>query len=205
MMSDQAVETVFVVDDDGPFRDSLKVLFESVGLEVREFAEAQSFLDEVSLNESGCIVLDIRMPGMSGLELQQVLNDRGNEIPIVFMTGHGDIEMAVSAMKDGAIDFLTKPFSHQDLLDRVHRALREGAEVRDQYHEKEALEERLDSLTPREREVLELVVTGAANKVMANRLDVSQRTVEIHRAAVMKKMDADSLADLVRMAVALGL
>ncbi|HVS14119.1 MAG TPA: response regulator [Thermoanaerobaculia bacterium] len=195
--------TVFVVDDDDDFRDSVSMLCESVGLRVESFSSASEFLDGASPDRRGCLVLDIRMPGMSGLELQRELVERGASWPILFMTGHGDVPMAVTALKAGAFDFLTKPFSHQDLLDRIHSALRFAEEERSREVRREELVERFATLTPREREVMELVVQGLANKVVANRLGISQRTVEIHRAQVMEKMAAESLADLVRMAVIL--
>lgn len=201
MTEEQA--TVFIVDDDDGFRDSLQMLCSSVGLSVECFSSATDFLEGVDSERSGCLVLDIRMPGMSGLELQRELGARGNAWPIIFMTGHGDVPMAVAALKAGAYDFLTKPFPQQELLDRIHAALRVDADGRSRDGRVELLSERHDQLTPREREVMDLVVQGLANKVVANRLGISQRTVEIHRAQVMEKMQADSLAHLVRMAVAL--
>jgi FixJ family two-component response regulator len=195
--------TVFIVDDDDDFRDSLQMLCTSVGLSVECFSSAREFLDQIAPDRAGCLVLDIRMPGMSGLELQRELTNRGSQWPILFMTGHGDVPMAVTALKAGAYDFLTKPFPHQELLDRIHAALRAGAESRCRGEGVELIGERLEQVTPREREVMDLVVQGLANKVVASRLGISQRTVEIHRAQVMEKMQADSLAHLVRMAVAL--
>lgn len=192
-------QTVFVVDDDDAFRDSLEVLFESVGLEVETFDSAAVFLDRLDPERRGCLVLDVRMPGMSGLELQAQLNERGVHLPTIFITGHGDVPMAVRAMKSGAVDFLTKPFSHQELLDLVQSALKGEAEGREREDERRTILDRLRRLTPREEEVMELVVEGHANKVIAHRLDISQRTVEIHRSQVMKKMEAASLAELVRM------
>lgn len=194
-------QTVFIVDDDDAFRDSLEVLFESVGIENRGFASANEFLAAGVETGGGCLVLDIRMPGMSGLDLQAELNRRGARLPILFMTGHGDVPMAVRAMKAGAMDFLTKPFSHQELLDRVQAALKSEADDRERATEAGELSKRHARLTPREGEVFELVVAGLANKVIANRLGISQRTVEIHRAQVMAKMKAGSLAELVRMAI----
>jgi FixJ family two-component response regulator len=171
----------------------------SVGLAAQTAASAQDFLATFNADNPGCLVLDVRMPGMSGLELQQQLNLRGAMIPVIFITGHGDIPMAVEAMQHGAFDFLPKPFRDQDLIDRVQRALERDAENRGKTHQKDQIRARFDSLTPREREVLELVTQGKANKVMAGDLGVSQRTVEIHRARVMEKMEARSLAELVRM------
>jgi RNA polymerase sigma factor (sigma-70 family) len=175
-----------------------------VNLPVTVYASAQEFLPEYSVNQPGCLVVDVRMPGMSGLELQQQLNVRGAMIPVIFITGHGDISMAVDAMQHGAFDFLPKPFRDQDLLDRVQRALDKDAHNRRSIGATEELRQRLDSLTPREREVLALVTSGKPNKVVAADLGVSQRTVEIHRARVMEKMQADSLAQLVRMTLEIG-
>jgi RNA polymerase sigma factor (sigma-70 family) len=191
--------TVFVIDDDEAVRDSLRLLLKSVGLPVRTCASAQEFLPDYDTRQPGCLVLDIRMPGMSGLELQQQLNVRGATIPVVFVTGHGDIPMAVEAMQHGAFDFLQKPFRDQDLIDRVQRALERDAAIRAQLQAADRIREHIASLTPREREVLDLVAAGKPNKVMAADLGVSQRTIEIHRARVMEKMQARSLAQLVRM------
>ncbi|HTT05767.1 MAG TPA: response regulator transcription factor [Steroidobacteraceae bacterium] len=193
------VATVFVIDDDEAVRNSLRLLLKSVGLAVRTFASAQEFLPTYAADQPGCLILDIRMPGMSGLELQQQLNLRGATIPVVFITGHGDIPMAVEAMQHGAFDFLQKPFRDQDLIDRVQRALERDASIRAQLRSTDQIREHLASLTPREREVLDLVTAGKPNKVMAGDLGVSQRTIEIHRARVMEKMHARSLAQLVRM------
>jgi two-component system, LuxR family, response regulator FixJ len=187
---------VIVVDDDEAVRSSTRLLLKSVGLPAVTYSSAQEFLDNYDPQQPGCVVLDVRMPGMSGLELQQFLNLRGAVIPVIFITGHGDIPMAVEAMQQGAFDFLQKPFRDQDLLDRVQRALEKD---RGQLREKNRIQERRDSLTPREREILDLMTRGKPNKVMAADLGVSQRTVEIHRARVMEKMGASSLAQLVRM------
>ena len=191
--------TVFVVDDDDAVRNSLRLLIKSVGLPVVLYASAQEFLAAYHDGDPGCLVLDIRMPGMSGLDLQRHLSLRGAIIPIVFVTGHGDVPMAVEAMQHGAFDFLQKPFRDQDLIDRVQRAFESDSENRRALGERERIRERLESLTAREREVLALVTSGKANKVIATDLDVSPRTVEIHRARVMEKMQAPSLAALVRM------
>jgi FixJ family two-component response regulator len=187
------------VDDDEAVRSSTKLLLKSVGLPAVTFASAQEFLDNYDPVQPGCVVLDVRMPLMSGLELQQLLNMRGAIIPVIFITGHGDIPMAVEAMQHGAFDFLQKPFRDQDLLDRVQKALEKDRVNRVQLREKTRIQERRESLTPREREILELMTRGKPNKVMAADLGVSQRTVEIHRARVMEKMGASSLAQLVRM------
>jgi two-component system, LuxR family, response regulator FixJ len=191
--------TVYIVDDDDAVRSSLRLLMKSVGLQAQTAASAQDFLASFNADNPGCLVLDVRMPGMSGLELQQHLNLRGAMIPVIFITGHGDIPMAVEAMQHGAFDFLPKPFRDQDLIDRVQRALQHDGDNRGKTHHKDVIRARFDSLTPREREVLELVTQGKANKVMAGDLGVSQRTVEIHRARVMEKMEARSLAELVKM------
>jgi FixJ family two-component response regulator len=193
--------TVFVVDDDEAVRTSLRLLLKSVGLPVETYAAAQEFLDQFDPDRAGCLVLDIRMPGISGLELQQHLNDRHSIMPIVFITGHGDVPMAVEAMQAGAVDFIQKPFRDQDLIDRINRALEKDREMRSQLRERDEIRRRMSQLTPREREVLELVTQGKANKVIAGDLNVSQRTVEIHRARVMEKMGANSLAHLVRMVI----
>ncbi len=190
---------VFVVDDDEGVRNSLRFLLKSVGLETRALGSADEFLAAYQPGQPGCLVLDVRMPGMSGLELQQQLNLRGAVIPVIFITGHGDIPMAVEAMQQGACDFLQKPFRDQDLIDRIQRALERDARSRAALAQHARIRERLESLTPREREVLALMARGKPNKVMAAELGVSQRTVEIHRARVMEKSGAASLAQLVRM------
>jgi FixJ family two-component response regulator len=191
--------TIYVVDDDEGVRNSLRFLLKSVGLATRTLASAREFLETYKPGQPGCVVLDVRMPGMSGLELQQQLNVRGAIIPVIFITGHGDIPMAVEAMQHGAFDFLQKPFRDQDLIDRIQRALERDARNRTTLAQHDRIRERFDSLTPREREVLTLMASGKPNKVMAADLGVSQRTVEIHRARVMEKTGATSLAQLVRM------
>ncbi|MCC7200989.1 MAG: response regulator transcription factor, partial [Gammaproteobacteria bacterium] len=171
------------------------------GLPVETFASAQEFLDQFDGDRPGCLVLDIRMPGMSGLDLQQKLNAVHSITPIVFITGHGDVLMAVEAMQAGAVDFIQKPFRDQDLIDRINRALDTDRANRAELRERDEIRRRMGQLTPREREVLDLVTQGKANKVIAGDLNVSQRTVEIHRARVMEKMGASSLAHLVRMVI----
>jgi len=190
---------IIVVDDDSGVRNAMRSLLKSVGLESALYASAQEFLAAYQPSQPGVLVLDIRMPGMSGLELQQHLNLRGAVIPVIFMTGHGDIPMAVEAMQHGAFDFLQKPFRDQDLLDRIQRAIAKDIEQRQSLGEHERIKVRLESLTAREREVLDLMTQGKQNKVIAQDLGVSPRTVEIHRARVMEKMDAQSVAQLVRM------
>lgn len=190
---------VFIVDDDEAVRSSLRLLLKSVGLVPSALASAREFLDKYDPAQPGCLVLDVRMPQMSGLELQEQLNLKGAVLPVIFITGHGDVPMAVEAMQAGAFDFLQKPFRDQDLIDRIQRALDKDRTNRAALNERTFIRERLQSLTPREREVLAMVTSGKANKIMAADLGVSQRTVEIHRARVMEKMNAASLAQLVRM------
>ena len=194
---------VFIVDDDDAVRKSLQLLFKTVGVEAVGFASGDDFLHAFDNDWQGCIVLDIRMPGTSGLEVQKILKERGCSQPIIFITGHGDVPMAVEAMQSGAFDFVQKPFRDQELMDRVQQALSFNAEHQEESGHKQLAAERLATLTPRETEVMECVVKGLANKVIAMDLDVSQRTVEIHRARVMEKMHARSLAELVRMAMLL--
>jgi len=194
---------VYVVDDDEAVRDSLKLLLESVDLPCQTFGSAMEFLESHDAEQHSCLVADIRMPGMSGLDLQAELNRRASTIPILFITGHGDVPMAVDAMKSGALDFIQKPFRDQDLLDRIHQALERDDRSREDNRETAELRGRAARLTARETEVMHRVVKGQANKVIALDLGVSQRTVEIHRARVMQKMGARSLADLVRMAAKL--
>jgi two-component system, LuxR family, response regulator FixJ len=190
---------ICVVDDDAAARSSLRLLLKSLGLAATSYDSAAAFLADYDPEQPGCLLLDIRMPGMSGLELQQQLNQRGTLAPIIFITGHGDVAMAVEAMRRGAFDFLQKPFRDQELLDRVQRALARDRSMREQLRGPEALRRRLDSLTAREQDVLDLVASGAPNKIIAHKLGISQRTVEIHRGRVMEKMSADSLAQLVHM------
>jgi len=189
---------IFVVDDDEAVRLSTEMLIRSMGLHVESFEAAAEFLEDFDPQQPGCLILDIRMPGMSGLELQEHLNEIGATIPVVFVTGHGDVPMAVNAMKAGAVDFIQKPFRDQELIDRVHAALDRDSESRLESQVQEKIQERVDLLTSREFEVMELVVEGQANKEIAFDLGLSPRTVEIHRARVMSKMTAESLPDLVR-------
>jgi two-component system, LuxR family, response regulator FixJ len=196
--------TIYIVDDDEAVRNSLRFLLKSVGHTCQTLASANEFLETYQPKHQGCLILDVRMPGMSGLELQQQLNLRGAIIPVIFITGHGDVPMAVEAMQHGAADFLQKPFRDQDLLDRIQRALERDARNRAALAQHERIRASFESLTPREREVLELMTRGKSNKVTAAELGVSQRTVEIHRARVMDKTGAASLAQLVRMAMDLG-
>jgi len=190
---------VFIVDDDDAVRNSIRLLMKSLSLATRPLSTAQEFLSTYDPQQPGCLILDVRMPGMSGLELQQQLNLRGAIIPVIFITGHGDVPMAVEAMQQGAFDFLQKPFRDQELLDRVQRAIAKDHAIREQLRGNETIRQRLESLTPREHDVLGLVASGAPNKIIAHKLGISQRTVEIHRARVMEKMNAESLAHLVHM------
>ncbi len=191
--------TVFIVDDDPAIRIAMQALMESVGIAHEIFASGDDFLEHIEDGAAGCLVLDIRMPGLGGLELQEELLRRGSTLPIIFITGHGDVPMAVNAMQKGAVDFIQKPFRDQDLLDRIRDALNTDRERREERQKHVLVNERIARLTKREREVFDLVVTGKPNKVIAYDLGVSQRTVEIHRARVMEKMRARSLADLVKM------
>jgi two-component system, LuxR family, response regulator FixJ len=194
-----AAPTVYVVDDDDGMRRALDTLLSTVGYKTAVFSRPSEFLANFKSDSPGCLVLDIRMPDMSGLEVQQHLNRIGSMLPVIFITGHGDVPMAVQAMKEGAFEFIQKPFRDQDLLDRINHALKQDAENRNTVARRAEVLHRLESLTPRERQVMDLVVDGAANKVIAIDLDLSERTVEIHRAKVMEKMGARSVAHLVKL------
>ena len=196
---------VFVVDDDAPMRESLKNLLRSVGLRVEAFASAQEFLRSPRPDIPGCLVLDVRLPGLSGLDLQKQMAQGDRDMPIIFITGHGDIPMTVQAMKAGAVEFLTKPFRDQELLDAVQHALARDRRAREQRAQSDALRRRYSALTPREREVMALVVAGLLNKQIAGQLGTSEAAVKVHRQHVMAKMAAGSLATLVRMADRLGI
>jgi len=190
---------VFVVDDDPSVRSSLKFLLSSVGLQVESFESAETFLQRKPLDAPSCLVLDVRLRGLSGLDFQHELAARNIRIPIVFVTGHGDIPMSVRAMKAGAIEFLTKPYRDQDLLDAVRIALEQDRARREQERDLTDLQQRFDSLTPREQEVISMVVSGMLNKQIAGELGTAENTVKVHRSRAMEKMNAQSFADLVRM------
>lgn len=194
-----AEPTVFIVDDDEAVRDSLRWLMKSVGLAAETYPSAQAFLDSYDPQRPGCLVLDIRMPGMSGLDLQELLPERGVELPLIFISGHGDVPMAVRALKSGAFDFIEKPFNDQLLLERVQRAIEADAAQRRERSARADITARMALLTPREREVLDRVVAGASNKGISRDLGVSLKTVEAHRARVMEKLQAGSLTELVRL------
>lgn len=196
--------TVFVVDDDEMVRSAIQGMLKSVGLYAETFATPQEFLNRRIAGPS-CLVLDVRLPGISGLDLQRELAEAGVEIPIIFITGHGDIPMSVKAMKSGAVEFLTKPFRNQDLLDAVHQALSRDRAARQHRSELGDLQKRYESLSPREREVLAFVVSGKMNKEIANELGTSQVTVKIQRRQVMRKMKAESLAELVMLSAKLDI
>jgi FixJ family two-component response regulator len=193
------------VDDDAAVLRALARLLESVGLSVTTYASAQEFLDELDPNAPGCLVLDVRMPGLSGLDLQDLLNAKAVRIPIIFISAHGDVPVSVRAMKGGAVDFFQKPIHHQTFLDAVNRALVQDFETRQREQETIEIQNRVESLTPREREVLNLLVVGQRNKQIAAELGASERTIKIHRARVMEKMQAESIPDLVLMAQAVGI
>ena len=192
---------VFIVDDEPAIRNSLRSLCQSVGLHARTSPSAADFLEHYDENQPGCIIIDVRLSGMGGLELQQELAERGSTLPVIMLTGHGDVPMAVRATKAGAQDFLEKPFRAQDILDAIHRALRQNSEVRVQQARRAEIERRMESLTPREREVLDLVVDGNTTKQIALSLSRSAKTIDIHRSNLMHKMRARSVAELVRLAL----
>ena len=191
--------TAYIVDDDEAIRTLWGWLLESNGIAVRSFASAQAFIDAYPPGAPGCLVLDVRMPGMSGLELQDYLKQRGIEIPIVFVSGRGDVSTAVSALKGGAVDFIEKPFSYKDVLAVIRNAFERDAELRQRHAHRAVLADRLATLTEREHEVLRRVVDGKQNKVIASELDISVKTVEFHRAKVMEKMGVGSVAELVQL------
>ena len=198
----QSEAIVHIVDDDKAIRDSLTLLMKSVGFESRSYDSAEMFLNEADLYAPGCLIVDIRMRGISGLELQQTLNNKGIKIPVIIITGHGDVPVAVQAMKEGAVDFLEKPYDNEVLVTRIEQCLSEVSEFQDKSRIIAEAKTRLSRLTAREREVMTLLVAGKHNKVIAKELSISVRTAEAHRAKVMKKLHAESLSDIVRLALA---
>jgi len=192
--------TIFIVDDDPSVRESTELMLKSVGFNVKTFVSAQDFLKANLQEDLGCLILDVRMPGISGLDLQEKLVSAKTPLPVIFITGHGTVPMSVRAMKAGAVDFLQKPFEEQDLLDAINRAITQQRERKSKKDEADKLQQRLKALTSREHEVFSLLVTGMANKEIAYKLGTSERTVKAHRAQIMEKMNAGSLADLVRFA-----
>ena len=198
-MSTVNIPTVYIIDDDEAVRESLALLLDSVDLRHASYASAEEFLAHYSPEMTGCIVLDVRMPLVNGLELQAILNEKNNHLPILFVTGHGDVPMAVEAMQHGAIDFIQKPYRDEDLLTKIHVGLSLDAEFRQSLSQFDEIKKRLADLTPREHQVMEMMIEGHANKVIAIDLGISQRTVEIHRSNMMEKMGVKRLADLVRI------
>ncbi len=195
---------VYIVDDDDAVRDSLLELLESVDISARGFASASVFLDEYYPNMQGCLVLDVRMPGMSGIELQHKLIEKGARLPIIFITGHGDVPMAVEAMKNGAVEFIQKPFRDQELLDCIQLTLEKAEKEQAKFSQRDSVERARESLTTRENEILDYIVDGHANKYIALELGISQRTVENHRANILRKMKVRSTPELIRLVVSAG-
>ena len=192
-------QCVFLVDDDLASRESIDLLLKSVGLPLKSFATAQEFLDQLEPAQQGCLILDVRMPGMSGLDLQQRLKEQGIDLPIIIISGHADVPMTVRAIRNGALDLIQKPFNDQHLLDRIHEGLEENLNRLNRKEQTSEVLQRVKLLTPREREVLDMVVSGKTNKKIAEELAISRKTLDIHRSKVLQKMEAESVADLVRM------
>ena len=205
MIAKAPTQLVFVIDDDASMREAISRLLHAIGLTVRTFGSAREFLQHRLPDIPSCLVLDVRLPGLSGLDLQREMVERGIHVPVIFVTGHGDIPMSVQAMKAGAVEFLTKPFRDQDLLDAVRSGIQRDRKGRKERAEVAKLREDLGQLTSREREVMSLVVAGFLNKQIALRLGASEKTIKIHRGRVMQKMRADSVADLVKMSQKLGI
>jgi len=204
-MTNKSHATVFIVDDDAGLRQAIHDLVESVGLRAQSFASGEDFLRAKHISRPSCLVLDVRLPQMNGLDFQRRLVETGVEIPVIFITAHGDIPMSVRALKSGAVEFLTKPFRDQDLLDAIHQALERDRVADEQQAGLHILEERFHTLTAREQEVMSLVVSGMLNKQIASRIGAAEATVKIHRGNVMRKMQAGSLAELIKMAGKLGI
>lgn len=200
-MTAASQQRVFVIDDDEAVRDAMSMLLETAGIAHTSFAGANDFFDLYDGSQRGCLVLDIRMPGMTGLELQSRLKASKSLLPVIFITGHGDVPMAVEAMRRGAIDFMRKPIKEAELLDRIQQALNHESDIRDQLRIREENRDRINSLTKRENQIFQLVTEGQANKVIAHDLGISERTVEVHRSQVMKKLNARTLAQLVRIRI----
>jgi RNA polymerase sigma factor (sigma-70 family) len=197
-------QTVFIVDDDHGVRDALEILVDSAGFEARSFSSAVEFLERYEPGSPGCLVLDIRMPNMSGLELQDTLAEKAITLPIIFLTGHGNVSMSARAFRSGAIDFLEKPFGEDELIERIHEALRKDRANREDESRRKSAHDRLASLTPREYEVMRLLVAGRSNKEIAEELGLSPRTIETHRGRIMDKTDVESLAELVELSIIAG-
>jgi len=198
-------QTIFIVDDEKPVRDSIKFLMESIGLQAEEFASAQEYLDQFDADAPGCLITDIRMPMMSGLDLQQKLSEKALHPPIIMITGHGDVPMAVSAIQQGAIDFVEKPFNNQKLLDLVYKALEIDAKHRGENTKLDDIQQKYQYLTAKEQQVFELVIKGDLNKQIAKELFVTQSAIEARRAKIMEKMQANNLSDLMRMGMVMGM
>lgn len=197
-------QKIYIVDDDEGVRDSLTELLGSVGLKAQTHSTANEFLENFEPSQSGCVLVDVRMPGMSGIELQHKLNELGSILPVIIMTGHGDITMAVQAMKDGAFEFLQKPFRDQELLDAISSALEKEKLARAKHNNQEEIKKRINSLTARERQVIDRVLEGKANKIIARELEISDRTIEIHRSHAMQKLGATSIAEMVKIMLDFG-
>lgn len=205
MSNNELEQTVFVIDDDADVRDSLKWLLESVGLRVQTFENALAFFDSFDKSQSGCIVMDVRMPGLSGINAQKKLAEHHIELPVIMISAHGNVDMAVTALTQGALTFIEKPFDDQVLIDHVHDALEKDRVRVARENSRARIRERYDSLTRRERQVLELIVKGYSNQEAADELGINRKTVEGHRANLISKMKVDSLAELVQIAIALGI
>lgn len=197
-------QRVYIIDDDDAVRDAMSMLLDSDSIAHSSYRSADEFLGQYNADQRGCLVLDIRMPGITGLELQTRLKQMGSTLPIIFMTGHGDVPMAVEAMRQGAVDFMRKPISEDDLLERIRQALQHESSLRGQSQEHKRITKLIESLTQRELEVFERVAQGDANKAIAIELGISERTVEVHRSQVMKKLETRNLAQLVRMQLMIG-